>query len=87
MSDDRLTRIEDKIDHVVDKIGNIDVTLAKQHEQLEYHIKRTDLLEKSVKPIETHVTMIHGVLKAIGILAIGAGIAQAAVAVLEYLRR
>jgi hypothetical protein len=65
MEDSRINRLESKIDHVVEKINSIDSTLSAQHESLKYHIKRTDLLEKQVKPIEAHVNRINGALRLI----------------------
>lgn len=40
------------------RLDSIDITLARQAKDLEYHIKRTDLLEAEVKPIREHVTLI-----------------------------
>ncbi len=37
-----------KIESIDESIKNIDVTLAKQEEQITHHIKRTDLLEKLI---------------------------------------
>lgn len=72
---DRDDRLEAKIDKVVDEITSIQITLAKQHISLETHIKRTDLLENEVRPIKKHVTMVDGVFKFLGFLAlIGAGV-------------
>ena len=71
MSDDqRLTRIEDKIDRVVDRIGSIDVTLSAQHESLKEHMRRTEILERQIEPLNKHVNMIDGVLKFLGVLAL-----------------
>lgn len=74
MSDDK--RLEDKVDVVVEKIGEINVTLAKQSVILEEHVKRTNLLETKIEPIEKHVIMVHGILKFIGLLAVIAGIME-----------
>lgn len=80
MSDDqKLIRIEDKIDGIHDKISAIDTTLAAQHESLKHHIKRTDMLEAELKPIRKHVDMVSGALKFIGIIA-------ALVAIIEFIR-
>lgn len=76
MSDIRLVRIEDKLDTVNSKIANIDSTLAAQHESLKHHIKRTDLLEKKIEPIQKHVAMVHGAMKLIGLMATIAGIVE-----------
>lgn len=64
------SRLEHKIDVIAEKIGSIDVTLAKQHVSLAEHIKRTAILEKEIKPIQKHVAMVNGALKLIGIVAI-----------------
>jgi hypothetical protein len=69
-------RLEDKVDKIVDKICSIDVTLVKQSIILEEHIKRTNLLEDKIEPIEKHVIMVNGVLKFLGIVAIFIGIIE-----------
>ncbi len=81
MSD--LKRIEDKIDRIDDKISNIDSTLAAQHVSLKDHMRRTDLLEQTIRPIEKHVYMVNGVLKAIGILAMLAAIIETVLTVIK----
>jgi hypothetical protein len=67
-------RIERKIDKIADHIGNIDVTLAKQEVTLADHIRRTELLEEKMSPVEKHVNMVHGVLKAIAAIGTIVGI-------------
>lgn len=79
-------RLEAKLDHIVEKIGSIDVTLARQAGQLEYHIKRTDLLEKRLDPVEKHVIMSKGALKLLGLCGGIIGLAAAAAEILTYLR-
>lgn len=74
MSD--LKRIEEKIDKIDDSVGRIDVTLAAQHESLKDHMRRTSLLEESIRPLEKHVNMFNGALKLIGILAMLAAIVE-----------
>lgn len=54
MDDNRLNRIESKIDTVTDKVDTINQILAQQHESLKYHIKRTDLLEQQIAPLRRH---------------------------------
>lgn len=87
MSDDKLHRIEEKVDKVVDSIARIDVTLAAQHESLKYHIKRTDMLETDIKPLEAHVHAVQGILKMVGLVSVMAGVVAAMVEVLTYFRR
>ena len=54
---DRLGRIEDKLDKVLEKAGNTDVTLAKQAVVLEEHVRRTEALEAIVMPIKNKVDL------------------------------
>ena len=42
-------RLHDKLDKLVEDVNSVKVELVKQHATLEYHIKRTDLLEDSNK--------------------------------------
>lgn len=72
--DDKLERLEDKTDKILDHISSINVTLVEQHKQLEHHIYRTDLAEKHLakfeqefKPVKKHVDQISGVFKLIGL--------------------
>jgi hypothetical protein len=63
MDDKRLERIEDKIDKLSDKLADTNVILGKQHVSLSEHIRRTNLLEKQMAPIATHVNYVQGALK------------------------
>lgn len=75
---DRLDKIESKLDEGRDHLASVDVTLAKQAADLEYHIKRTNLLEaktdqiaSEVTPIKDHVQRIKGIgwfLSVVGVL-------------------
>lgn len=60
---DQLMRIEQKLDQVVDHIGEINTTLAKQEVSLAEHIRRTNLLEAKVEPLQKHVLMVNGIVK------------------------
>jgi hypothetical protein len=66
--EDRLERIEVKIDKIVDHIGSIDITLAKQQISLDDHIARTALLEKAMEPLTKDRNAIHGILKFLGLV-------------------
>lgn len=63
MDDDRQTRIENKIDKLHDRLGSIDMTLAKQEVNLTLHMKRSDHLEAQIEPIKEHIAMIQGAIK------------------------
>ena len=77
--DEDQKRLEDKVDNVLDKIGAIDVTLGKQQVSLDDHIRRTELLEQRMDPVEKNMNMIHGALKLIGLLSVIAVMIEAAI--------
>lgn len=85
MSDERLIRIEDKIDRLAEHITSIDKTLIRQEDQLAYHIKRTDLLESQIKPLENAKLKLDGAMKfvasIVGVISVIAAIAE----ILSYL--
>ena len=70
----QLTKISEKLETIDGRINTIDVTLAKQHVSLDEHIRRTEILESKLEPIDTHVKMVNGALKLIGGLALLASI-------------
>lgn len=74
-----LAKVETKLDKIDDSITRIDITLARQSEILDVHVKRTNILEDSLKPIERHVNMVQGAIKLILILGTIAGIIEAIV--------
>jgi len=65
---DQLDRLEEKLDKMIEKTASIDVTLAKQSVILDEHVKRSNLLEAKLAPVERHVAVVHGILKLIGVL-------------------
>lgn len=69
-------RFENKLDVVVEKIGEINVTLAKQSVVLDEHIRRTEAIEEKLVPLDKHMYMINGGLKIIGGLAVLVGIIE-----------
>lgn len=67
-------RIEDKIDAIADKVGRINALLSEQHAILGSTVKRVNDHESRVRGIQRKVHMVEGVLKAVGILGVIAGI-------------
>jgi hypothetical protein len=72
--DDKLSRVEDKLDKLDDRLDQMTITMVKNTELLDYHIKRTDALEDYVKeevvkrdlePIKKHVDSVRVLIKAI----------------------
>lgn len=51
-SKDRLTRIEEKLDSITDKLHETNVILAENTQSLIVHEKRTDLAEKKMGILE-----------------------------------
>lgn len=77
MSDD-IKYIREKMDIVSDRVGSVEKTLERNTAILDYHIKRTDLLENSVERVTEHVLQVHTLFNAvkwsIGVTAAVAGI-------------
>ena len=69
-------RLEAKLDKIADKIANIDTTLAKQAILLDEHIKRTDLLEKQVEPIQDRMIELKGAISLIKIVSVLVAVAE-----------
>lgn len=69
-------RVEDKLDKVADDISQINATLVGQAADIKYHIKRTDMLEAKIQPIEKHMIMINGALKFAGGIALFIGVIE-----------
>jgi hypothetical protein len=65
MSEDRFDRLEskldDKFDRVEERLDKVDVGLAKYNQQLEYHIKRTDLSEGRLDMVESHILKVNAI--------------------------
>lgn len=66
---------EAKIDKILEKIHSIDITMARNTASLEAHMKRTDLLEKKLEPVENHVSLINASFKVFGAVGAVIGIA------------
>jgi hypothetical protein len=66
----KLDRIEEVQTEQNKSLSNIDKTLALQAQQIEHHIKRTDVAEENIillradlKPIQKHVDFVNAFLK------------------------
>ena len=69
-------RILDKLDKLDDRLNSIDKTLVKQEENLAEHMRRTNILEKKLEPVEDHVKFVKNMGKLIGFLGIIGGIVK-----------
>lgn len=64
-----------KLDEIKEEQAKTNTILAVQEVNLREHMARTRLLEERIIPVEKHVTIFNGVLKAVGaITTLGAGI-------------
>jgi len=68
--------IDQKLDKILNDVGEIKVVQAAQHVTLQEHIRRTELLEEDIKPIKRHVWMTEGIVKFIGLMGVFAGIVE-----------
>lgn len=84
---ERFDRLEEKIDGIKDEMSKTNVILAKNTESLEYHIKRTDLLESKVSHIEGHVKMMQGATKVVGALLALASLTWVVINIIDYLNK
>jgi hypothetical protein len=75
--DDKFQRLENKLDTLSDKLVDIDKTLVRNTVSLEDHVRRTNLLEEKLAPVERHVAMIQGIVKFIALMGVLLGIAKA----------
>jgi archaellum component FlaC len=73
--EDKLNRIENKIDKIDERLCNIDVTLGKQSVVLEDHTRRSlanekavEYLKEELKPILKHVTIVNFLGRSLGIV-------------------
>lgn len=73
--------MNDKLDHILKDVGEINTTLAVQAEQLKEHIRRTELLEARVQPLEAVVVTLKGFLKVLTVLAVISTIVQGVAAI------
>lgn len=72
---EQLTNIDKRLDVVSE-------TLIRQEATLAEHVRRTNLLEQKLEPVEKHVAQVNGALKLIGLGSVLCGIL---VAILQML--
>lgn len=97
MSDQWLKEALDKLDNKVDRIDqrldNLDITSVKQSLILDEHQRRSlaneesvSLLRQEFKPVERHVIIFNGILKAVGVLATMSGVATGLLKLVEMIK-
>lgn len=83
---------DQKLDRILERVSQIDVTIAAQHSTLEHHIARTlalekrlDIAEEQFKPAVEMVSEMRGMIKLVKLIALLAGIAEAISQVVRHL--
>ncbi len=71
-----MDRIEEKLDKIVEHMSEMSVTLGKQSVILEEHVKRTNILEAKLAPVEKHIARVEGAMKLVGLLGVGTALVQ-----------
>ena len=84
---DREDRLEAKLDKITDKISSIDSTLAAQHQSLVEHIRRTELLETRIEPIEKDIIKVKGAASLLGYIVGSLTVLAAIAEILGYLTK
>lgn len=76
-TNDRLDKLEEKLDKIVDNLISIDKTLVKQEAELSEHILRTTFAEKRLEhiendilPIKVHVNKVQGAFQLLGVISV-----------------
>lgn len=80
------SRIESKVDRILERISSIDATLAAQHVSLVDHMRRTALLEAQIEPLKGQASMVKGAMKLVGLVAVFAAIAEGVAAIIELMK-
>jgi len=81
-------KLESKLDKISDDIVEIKVTLGKQEENINYHIKRSDLLEDQVSLLKEDISKSKGAKDLIVFLAkVGSFIVAAVGVILTIVKR
>jgi tetrahydromethanopterin S-methyltransferase subunit G len=78
------TKVDDQYSELDKRLDNIEKVMIAQEINLKEHMKRSDNLEEMVKiikvedlkPLEKHVTMVEGVFKFLGLMALLVGLAS-----------
>ena len=69
MDNNKLDRIEEKLSLISDTTIRQQVTLENLTRSVEEHVRRSNLLEESIKPLQAHASRVDGVLKFLGLVS------------------
>lgn len=66
-----------KLDKMEDTMVKQEVNLGKLSVSVEEHVKRSNMLEDAIRPIQKHVSMVEGAIKLITLLGVLVAIIEA----------
>lgn len=72
--EDKLDKLDTKVDALDSRLDDINVTLTRNTDSLELHMRRTEILENEVAPLKKHVSMMNAFAKIITFAALLAGL-------------
>lgn len=61
-------KLDEKLDKIDGRLDALTVNLAENTASLKEHMRRTELLENQVKPIEAHVHLMNNAAKVASVL-------------------
>ena len=77
----KVDKLSDKMDYVVDNVGEMKVTAARHEENLKDHMRRSDLLEKrtdvlfeELEPVKKHINHVDGIMKFVAAISMLLGL-------------
>lgn len=79
----RLIKIEDKLTVVGEQLAVYNAHLGEHMRRTELAEKGLEKLNESLRPIQKHVTYIEGVLKFLGLIALGISITVGILKIVE----
>lgn len=63
--DNRFDKLELKLDKLDERLDGVDKTLIRQEGNLAEHMRRSDMLEQKLIPVESHVSRITWAIRGI----------------------
>ena len=82
----KFDKLDERLESFEKAQAEANIIAAKQEVNLEQHIKRTEMLESRMEPVERHINILNGALKAIGAGAVVVSLITGILKLLEYVR-
>ena len=82
----KFDKLDERLESIEKAQAEANINAAKQEVNLELHMKRTEMLESRMEPVERHINILNGALKAIGAGAVVVSLITGILKLLEYVR-